>query len=102
MINNPNKIIGNILGGMPKKDMASFNNSDGEYTVMNMTDGIPAAPNTFGTISQAKNFIKQFVKRYKKQGYYKTSDGRRIDPEFVELQIYDDNNNVVFNNNYDF
>lgn len=58
-----------------------------EYIVMNDTDGIPASPNTFKTVSEAKKFIQEFRKRFERQGYYFTSRQERINPKDVELSI---------------
>ena len=58
--------------------------------VYNSTDGVLAWPGP-RPINQAKEFIREFPKRYEKQGYYKTAAGGRIDPESVKLVLLDEN-----------
>lgn len=72
------------------------------YTVMNETDGITASPYTFKTIKEAKEFIRDFIKRYEKQGYYFSSRMERIEPKYLELSIRDKGMNEVWNNQYGY
>jgi hypothetical protein len=55
-----------------------------KYLIFNETDGIYASPEEF-TNEEADEFIKNFPERFERQGYYKTGDGRRIDPNQVVL-----------------
>ncbi len=55
------------------------------YTVMNVTDGVPASPEVF-TEEKADKFIQEFPKRFQGQGYYLTSNKERIDPSDVKLE----------------
>lgn len=57
------------------------------WLVENRTDDIPAWPEPFESMSEAREFIRAFRARYEKQGYYLTVDGLRISPEHVELEI---------------
>ena len=70
------------------------------YEVFNATDGIPASPRPFKTIQAAKKFIADFPKRYARQGHYFTNRQIRIKPEAVELVIYNDKREEVYNNQY--
>lgn len=56
-----------------------------EWEVVNLTDGIIATPVI--SKSEADNFIKEFSKKFKEQGYYLTSKGEKIKPEEVKLEI---------------
>ena len=56
--------------------------------VYNSTEGVLAWPGPL-PISQAREFIREFPKRYERQGYYKTATGERISPEDVELVLLD-------------
>lgn len=55
--------------------------------VFNDTDGVMASPFEYGSIAEAKRFIKEFRARFKGQGYYLTAEGLRIPPKEVELRI---------------
>jgi hypothetical protein len=58
------------------------------FYVFNNTDGFYAAPEPFKTREEAEAFIKHFkTERFKHQGYYFTSDMKRIDPADVDLRI---------------
>jgi hypothetical protein len=57
------------------------------WAVENRTDEIPAWPEPFETMSEAREFIRAFRARYEEQGYYLTADGLRISPKWVELEI---------------
>lgn len=57
------------------------------YEVFNETDGIPASSHSFKTKKQAEDYIIQFRERYKRQGYYFTSNMERINPKDVKLKI---------------
>ena len=39
------------------------------------------------TLVEAKAFIRDFPKRYEKQGYYLTASGERIPAEAVQLEV---------------
>ena len=56
--------------------------------VYNSTDGVLAWPGPL-PINQAREFIREFPKRYAGQGYYRTATGERIRPEDVELVLLD-------------
>ena len=56
------------------------------YRVFNRTDGIPAYPSPM-TLQEAEAFIRDFPKRYERQGYYLTACGDRIPAEAVELEV---------------
>ena len=56
--------------------------------VYNSTDGVLAWPGPL-PISQAREFIREFAKRYERPGYYTTATGERIWPEDVELVLLD-------------
>jgi len=60
------------------------------YVVFNYTDNIFASPDVYDTKKEAKEFIKQFRKRYDKQGYYKTNTWEKINPEHIDLEILDE------------
>jgi hypothetical protein len=57
------------------------------YMLFNSTDGLEADLRTFPSIPAAMKAREDFKSRFKIQGYYKTSDGRRIPVEDVELEI---------------
>ena len=62
--------------------------NEGTLQVWNVTDGLPATEEWFKTPEEAKQFIKEFRQRYKDlQGYYLTSDRKRIDPDEIRLKI---------------
>lgn len=56
--------------------------------VYNSTDGVLAWPGPL-PLNQAREFIREFPKRYEKQGFYRTATGERIRPEDVELVLLD-------------
>lgn len=56
--------------------------------VWNMTDGFPATEEWFETPEEAKQFIKEFRKRFRDtQGYYLNHRQERMDPDEVNLKI---------------
>lgn len=55
------------------------------FMLHNDTDGILAWLEPFKTRREALAFARKFRARYKKQGYYLTADGFRIDPKDIEL-----------------
>ncbi len=57
------------------------------FALWNATDGVYAAPGTFMTREAAEDYAKAFRARYARQGYYLTTDGLRIPPESVELEV---------------
>lgn len=57
------------------------------YIVFNYTDNIEASAETFKTKKAANDFIKEFRKRYEKQGYYKTNNWEKINPEHIDLEV---------------
>lgn len=57
-----------------------------EYGVFNETDGVYISPDTYSK-EQAEQAKDDFINRYKKQGYYKTSSGERIKPEDIVLTV---------------
>lgn len=85
-----------------KKGIVKKNPSKNIYTVINETDGIPAGPFTFSTIKEAKQFIKEFIERFEKQGYYFTSRMERVEPKYLELSVRDKDMNEVYNNQYGY
>lgn len=56
--------------------------------VYNETDGVLAWPGPL-PIGQAREFIREFAKRYEQQGYYLTAGGEQIPPESVQLVLLD-------------
>ena len=60
-----------------------------EYIIFNETDGIPAAPTSFPSREDAEKFVKDFPSRFKPQGFYLTSNYERINPQDVQLTIYE-------------
>jgi hypothetical protein len=58
------------------------------FSVFNRTDGIPASPNPM-TLQEAEAFVREFPKRYERQGYCLTATGERIPPESVNLVLLD-------------
>lgn len=54
------------------------------FYVFNVTDGILACPDKM-TEGAADEFMQSFPKRYYAQGYYKTANGVRMDPDNVLL-----------------
>jgi len=59
------------------------------YVVLNQTDGVMASPEVFPSKKEAKDFVEDFRKRFEKQGYYLTSNQKRIDPSNIRLEIKD-------------
>ena len=55
------------------------------WEVVNLTDNITATPAI--SKNDALDFIKEFPQKFKGQGYYLTSTGKKIKPEEVELKI---------------
>ena len=58
-----------------------------QYLVFNKTDGIYASSEPFKTREDAEKFIKEFPKRYERQGYYRNSRMEKMRAEDVELEI---------------
>ena len=56
------------------------------YDVWNCTDDIPASMDSM-CYSDAEQFVKDYPKRYEKQGYYFTNQMERINPNDVVLEI---------------
>ena len=56
-----------------------------KWIVINLTDGIIALPPTTRVL--AETFVKEFSNRFKNQGYYLTSDGDKMRPEDVKLEV---------------
>jgi len=56
------------------------------YQVFNHTDGIWASPTPM-TREEAEAFVREFPKRYERQGFYLTASRERIRPEDVELEL---------------
>ena len=59
----------------------------GAFWVFNDTEGIYAWHEPFPTEDAAAAFAADFRRRYSRQGYYLTADGRRIAPEEIELLV---------------
>lgn len=57
------------------------------FLVFNGTDGVYASADEFKTKEEAEQFIKEFPKRYERQGYYRTSLWEKIDAKEVLLKI---------------
>lgn len=57
------------------------------FMLWNDTDHLFASPDTFETEAQAEAFAERFRRRFVIQGYYLTSDRRRIAPDDVELTV---------------
>ncbi len=55
------------------------------YIIWNDTDDITASGEEF-TNKEADQFIKDFPKRYEKQGYYKDNNWNKLDPKDVLLR----------------
>ena len=60
------------------------------YKIYNITNGILATPQTFETIQEAKNFIKDFLARFEKQGYYLTVHKKRMPIDCVDFEIVEE------------
>ena len=58
------------------------------FMVLNLTDGIPAAPD-LKTLQAAQEFVWRFPQRYASQGYYLTASRERVPADRVELGIID-------------
>ena len=56
-----------------------------KYKVFNYSDNLFATDETFKTKALANAFIKEFRKRFIKQGYYKDNNMRKIKPEDIDL-----------------
>lgn len=56
-----------------------------KYKVFNYSDNLFATDETFKTKALANAFIKEFRKRYIKQGYYRDNNMRKIKPEDIDL-----------------
>ena len=56
--------------------------------VYNSTDGVLAWPGPL-PINLAREFIREFPKRYERQGFYLTATGERIPAESVKLVLLD-------------
>lgn len=56
------------------------------FLVFNATDGIYASPDEM-TKAEAEKFVREFPRRFDRQGYYLTSSRVRIDPADVKLEI---------------
>ena len=56
------------------------------YQVFNHTDGIWASPLPMSR-NEAEAFVREFPRRYGRQGYYLTASRERIRPEDVELEL---------------
>tara|TARA_R110000744_G_scaffold288557_1_gene399560 strand:- start:1161 stop:1370 length:210 start_codon:yes stop_codon:yes gene_type:complete len=61
-----------------------------KYVVFNYTDNIFASADTYNTKKEAKEFITQFRKRFDNQGYYKTNNWDKINPNHIDLEILDE------------
>jgi hypothetical protein len=57
------------------------------YQLWNETDKILAAPDIFETKVQAQAYADTLRKRFSSQGFYLTSEGKRISPEAVRLIV---------------
>ncbi len=56
------------------------------FKVFNATDGIPATPGSFKTLSEAETFIAKFRCRFEASGYL-TSNCERIPASEINLKI---------------
>ena len=56
------------------------------FKVFNATDGIPATPGSFKTLSEAETFIAKFRCRFESSGYL-TSNCERIPASEINLKI---------------
>jgi len=59
-----------------------------KYSVWNKTDDIPASFEPL-TMEEAEKFIREFPKKYERQGYYKTNRWEKISPASVVLKIFE-------------
>lgn len=57
------------------------------FALYNATDAVYAAPQAFDTEREAWAYAQAFRGRFKQQGYYKTAEGWRIDPDEIELEV---------------
>lgn len=55
--------------------------------VYNATDGVFFDPRVFATKAEAWAAAEEHRAAYRRQGYYLTADGLRIDPETLDLEI---------------
>jgi len=106
--NSGNKIVHKttrVIYVIPKKKPAKKKattkpaNKKTEYNVFNYTDNVYASSEVFKTKKQANDFIKKFRNRFKKQGYYKTNQWEKINPEHIDLEIIQDNFNPLKKDN---
>lgn len=66
---------------------AATKQSMGErFMVLNRTDGVFVHPVAV-TLSSALRLVRQFPRRFERQGYYLTAAGKRIRPQDVSLSI---------------
>ena len=57
------------------------------YMVFNYTDNLYATDEVFKTRKLANDFIKKFISRFAKQGYYRDNQMNKIDVEDISLMI---------------
>ena len=57
------------------------------YQIFNYTDNVYATAETIYTLKKAKKFMREFRKRYKKQGYYRNNRWEKINPKDIDLEI---------------
>ena len=60
-----------------------------KFWVFNETDGLFAFPHGFFTVDEALEGIACFIERFKRQGYYRTIAGDRLELDFVRLIVQD-------------
>jgi hypothetical protein len=73
-----------VVRDAPKKAKHGAKTSKG-FMVFNYTDNIYASPDTFKTEKEANDFIKEFRKRFEKQGYYRDNRMRQIAIKDIDL-----------------
>lgn len=57
------------------------------FWIYNATDRVPFDPRTFPTTSEAWAAVQERRAAYRRQGYYLTAAGERIDPAILELEV---------------
>ena len=81
-INYRKKIISQLIGD--------------KFGIWNALDEIPALPNTFNTLEEAREAGKRFIERFKQQGFYKSADGYKIPFDSLNVATVSENDDACF------
>jgi hypothetical protein len=57
------------------------------FMLWNDEDSIPASRELFKTRADARAYARSFRRRFAQQGYYLTTDWRRVAPKDIQLTI---------------